>query len=209
MKYFPINLDVSGKKVLVVGGGRIAWRKVKSLTACDARVTVVSPCFCPPLARMKDIKRVVRRYRKSDLRGACLVIGATDSPPVNRRISEHASAANVPVNIVDQTDLCTFIVPSVVSKGDLLIAISTGGGSPTLARRLREQIEKDIDPLIATHLSLLKEFRPVVLATDLGPNARKRLFKQMADDEVRNMLSDGGVPAARRFMQQMLDAAIA
>ncbi len=207
MRYFPVNLDIDGKKALVVGGGRIAWRKVKNLVSCGARVTVVSPCFCAELTRIKGIHRVKRRYRKTDLKGTCLVVSATDSQDVNRRVSEQASAAGIPVNIVDQPALCTFTVPAVVSRGELLITISTGGGSPALARRLREKIEKEIDPFFVKHLSLLTEFRPIVQSAGLAESKRIRLLKQMAGEEVLATLRDKGIRSARSLIRRMLSEA--
>ena len=102
MRYLPVNLDVAGRKVLVVGGGRVAARKVRSLRECGAEVTVVSPAFCSGLARMKGIRRIRRGYRKSDLRSMWLVVSAAGPQAVNRRVWVQATAAGVPVNVVDQ-----------------------------------------------------------------------------------------------------------
>jgi precorrin-2 dehydrogenase/sirohydrochlorin ferrochelatase len=204
VKCFPINLDIEGKKVLVVGGGQVARRKVKSLASCGARVTVVSPCFCKSLARMKGIHRVTRRYRKADLAGACLVVGATDSQEVNRRISEHAKTVGLPVNIVDQPNLCTFTVPAVVSRGDILIAISTGGGSPALSGRIRRHIEKHFDPAFATHLELLRQMRPLVRSSSLNLSQRSALLKTMASDKMLRILKKKGAAFTGRHLLQML-----
>jgi precorrin-2 dehydrogenase/sirohydrochlorin ferrochelatase len=209
MRYFPINFDVAGRPVLVVGGGRIALRKVRSLLACGAAVTVVSPDFCAGLARLKSIRRVRRPYRKTDLRGACLVISATDSQAVNERVWAHASAAGIPVNVVDQPDRCTFTVPAVFRRGDLLITISTGGGGPALARRLRERFERDIGPEYGVHVALLKQFRARVQQAGLPAEARFRLLKDMAGDRVREVLMRHGRPAARGLLEEMLAEALA
>lgn len=209
MKYFPINLSIADQKVVVVGGGQIARRKVKSLKDCGACVTVISPKFCAGLARTRGIRLVKRRYRKSDLRGACVVVSATDSQEVNRQVWQDATAAKILVNVVDQPDLCTFVLPATVSRGDLLITISTAGGSPALARRIREKIEAEIDPAFADHLSLLKEMRPAVQSTQLNSRERMRLFKEMASDEVFSVLKRRGTKAARNLMQHMLSVAVA
>ncbi|OGV63396.1 MAG: hypothetical protein A3K19_30900 [Lentisphaerae bacterium RIFOXYB12_FULL_65_16] len=209
MRYFPINFDVSGRDVLVVGGGRIALRKVKSLVACAARVTVVSPEFCGALLRMKGVRRVQRRYRKADLRGACLAISATDCPDVNQRVWEHAYAAGIPVNVVDQPQRCSFTVPAVFCQGDLVLTISTGGGGPALARKLRERLSSVIGPAYAKQLSLLREFRPKVQSVGLPISRRMKLLKQMADDPVRKVIERRGKKAARRLLQKMLNAAVA
>lgn len=206
MKYFPVNLNIGGRKVLVVGGGEVAFRKVMGLAACGACVTVISPSFCGGLVRVKGIKRIRRPYRKADLKGMCLVVSATDSKTTNQRVWEHASSNGIPVNVVDQPDLCTFTVPAVVRKGDLLIAVSTGGGSPALAGRIRKHIEKNIDPVFAQHLKLLKEMRPKVLASALTPEKRARLLKRMAGDEVQRVIKKKGIKPAKRLLQDMFKA---
>jgi precorrin-2 dehydrogenase/sirohydrochlorin ferrochelatase len=209
VKHFPVYLDIQKKKVLVVGGGTIAARKVKSLAACGAKVTVVSPKFCATLARKKGIRRVKRCYRKGDIKDMFLVICATDSPEVNEQVYKHATAAKIPVNVVDKPKLCSFIVPSVVKQGELLIAISTGGGSPALSRQIRELLEDTIDPSFGKHLSLLKEFRPKVKASSLTENQRMRLLKRMASSNVRRTLTREGTRATRVILRQMLSDATA
>lgn len=209
MNYYPINLDLSGRKVLVVGAGSVAQRKAKSLVECGARVTVVSPEFCPALARMSGIRRVRRGYRKTDLRGACLVISATDSEAVNRRVWEHGRAAGIPVNVVDQPELCTFTVPAVCRRGAIVIAISTGGGSPALSGRIRERIEDAIGPSFGRHLELLRLLRAEVRASALDLDQRGVLLRKMAGDDVREIIERQGVATARRRLRRMLADALA
>ncbi len=208
MKYFPINLNISGRKVLVVGGGQVALRKVKLLKACGARVTMVSPAFCAGLARMKGIKRAKRVYKRADLQGVCLVVSATDDERVNQRVWKQASSKNIPVNVVDQPALCSFTIPAVATKGDLVITISTGGGSPALAGKIRRHIEKNIDPAFARHLKLLKEMRPKVLSSSLTPKERTRLLKNMAGDAVCRILRSKGGREAKQHLQNMFKKAI-
>ena len=209
MKYYPVNLDLAGRKVLVIGAGTVAHRKAQSLVECGAQVTVVSPKFCAALARMKGIRRVQRGYRKTDLRGACLVISATDSQAVNRRAWEHGRAAGIPVNVVDQPELCTFTVPAVCRRGDIVIAISTGGGSPALSGRIRERIEETITPAFARHLDLLRELRIEVRASPLNLEQRGVLLRSMTTDAVREIIERQGVAAARRHLRRMLADAVA
>ncbi len=207
MKYFPINLNIKDKKALIVGGGEIASRKAKSLVACDAKVTIVSLSFCAQLTRMKKIKRIRRGYRKSDLKNVCIVICATDSKAVNRKVYEQAQELGIPVNVVDQPDLCTFTVPAVASKGDLMITISTGGGSPSLSGKIRKKIEKEITDTYSKHLSLLKTMRPKVQAAGLTTEKRMSLLKKMSSDKVHSVLEKEGVQSAKRLLNKMLSAA--
>ncbi|MGC8833742.1 MAG: precorrin-2 dehydrogenase/sirohydrochlorin ferrochelatase family protein, partial [Armatimonadota bacterium] len=128
--YYPVFLDLRGKRVLVVGGGQVALRKVKSLLECGAEVLVVAPEAVPDLQQMaRDgrIRLVSREYTEVDLEGASLVISATDSRDVNQRVSADAQARGVFVNVVDDPELCSFIVPSVMRRGELVVAVSTGG----------------------------------------------------------------------------------
>ena len=208
MKYFPINLSIADRKVVVVGGGQVARRKVKALKDCGARVTVISPDFCASLARAKGVRLIERCYRKSDLQGKCLVVSATDSQAVNRQVWEDATAAKILVNVVDQPALCTFVLPATVSRGDLLITVSTAGGSPALARRIREKIEKEIDPAFADHLSLLKKMRPIVQAAPLTTRQRMDVFKEMAGDRAFGVLKRRGTKAARALLRSILAKAI-
>lgn len=207
MKYFPINLDIAGRKVVVVGGGRVAFRKVRSFAACPARITVVSPEICRELLGIEGIKFARRRYRKSDLRGASLAVSATNSEEVNRRVSRDAAELGIPVNVVDCPNLCTFTFPAVARRGKLVVAVSTEGGSPAFAAQIRRKIEKHLGMNVGRHLALLQEFRPAVLSAGLSPSERSRLLKRMAGDKVARILSRRGARVARETMRRMLDRA--
>lgn len=204
MRYLPVNLDVAGRRVLVVGGGRVAARKIKALRDCGAEVTVVSPRFCSGVARMKGVRRIRRSYRRTDLRGAALVVSAAGPQTVNRRVWEDACAAGVPVNVVDQPALCTFTMPAVLKRGDLVITVSTGGGSPALSARVRELLAEVIGPEFGKHLGLLKAMREAVKASGLPSGKRGALLKAMASDAVRERLRREGVAAARRHLEELL-----
>ena len=206
MKLFPVNLNVDGRRVLVVGGGTVALRKVRSLKECGAKVTVVSPKFCAPLARMRSIRRVKRRYRASDLKGMVLVIGATDCEATNRKVHADA-AAGIPVNIVDVPDLCTFTVPSVIRKGQLMVTVSTGGGSPALSRQVRRAIDSSLDPTYADQLDLLRKLRPRVQAAGLSEAKRMALLKRMAGPETRRLLKTKGRKATQAHLLSLLKKA--
>lgn len=162
MKYYPVFLDISGRKCVVVGGGDVAARKVARLLACGARVFVVSPELIPELAGLKArsvVDHVAARYNIQYLEGAVLVIGATDDDKTNAAISSDARRLGIPVNIVDDPQKCDFILPSIVERDDLTIAVSTGGNSPALARRLREELEAVYGEEYGILLNLLGRLR--------------------------------------------------
>jgi len=142
--YFPAFLDLRGRRCLVVGGGEVGERRVRALLECGARVTVVSPAVTPGLAALAASGRVVNRarsIRQSDLRGCALAVAATGDPLVDGAVAEMARRWRVLVNVVDRPEHCDFILPSVLRRGELQIAVSTGGRSPALAREIRRRLE--------------------------------------------------------------------
>lgn len=162
MKYYPIFLDIRGKKCVVVGGGDVAARKVSRLLDCQAMVFVISPELSPELVRLKNenaICHIAAVYTGYFLEGASLVIGATDDEATNERISSDARKKGIPVNIVDDPQKCDFILPSIAQQGDLIIAVGTGGKSPALARHLREELEKQYGREYEIFLNILGQLR--------------------------------------------------
>ncbi len=162
MKYYPVFWNIAGKKCVVVGGGDVAARKVTRLLDCNAKVCVVSPGLVPELEELKRnrlIDHVNDAYESKYLNGAVLVIGATDDEKINDAISKDAKEKNLPVNIVDDPQKCDFILPSLIERGDLTIACSTGGQSPALARYLREELELVYGEEYAVLASILGQLR--------------------------------------------------
>lgn len=144
--YYPVFLRLEGRRCVVVGGGVVAQGKVAGLLECGASVAVVSPDLTPALAQLAREGRIAweaRPYRRGDLAGAFLAIAATDEPGVNQEVAREAEERGVLLNVVDVPSLCTFIAPAVVRRGPVTVAISTGGLSPALARRLRRAMEDD------------------------------------------------------------------
>ena len=174
MKYYPLCLDISGKKCVVVGGGKVAERKVRRLLESGACVEVVGKELTPQLSAWKGEGRIVHcdsLYEDGCLAGASLVIGATNDGDVNCNIAQDARRRGIPVNIVDDPAQCDFILPSVVEQGDLQILVSTGGKSPALARKIREELEGLYGPEYAVLLSILGELREKVIAGRSGAGA--------------------------------------
>jgi precorrin-2 dehydrogenase/sirohydrochlorin ferrochelatase len=187
VRHYPVCLNISGKRCVVVGGGNVAERKVRRLLACDARVEVVGMTLTPNLAAWKGEGKIVHRevdYADSFLAGASLVIGATDSETVNGRIAEDARSRGIPVNIVDDPARCDFILPSVVERGDLLIAVSTGGKSPALARKLREELEEAYGPEYAVLVEILGNLRKTVIAAEGGSAENRERFSDVVRSDI-------------------------
>lgn len=166
-RYYPIYLNLKDKKCVVVGGGEVAERKALVLEDCQAKVTVISPSLTPRLKNLVDgggVSHLDRLFKRDDLEGVFLVIGATSDCAVNREIFEEATEKGILVNIVDDPDLCNFIVPSHVRRGDLLISIATGGIAPGLSRKIRRDLEKEFGEEYEEYLKLLADFRRKVRA---------------------------------------------
>jgi precorrin-2 dehydrogenase/sirohydrochlorin ferrochelatase len=187
VKYYPIYLDISGKRCVVIGGGNVAERKVERLLDCGARVEVVAKTLTPALAAWRDEGRITHRatdYEDSSLGGAVLVIGATDDESVNEKIARDARARGIPVNIVDDPARCDFILPSIVEQGDLTIAVSTGGKSPALAKKLREELETGFGPEYAVLLEILGELRGKVIAAGRCSDENRDCFDAVVRSEI-------------------------
>ena len=181
---YPIMLDLSGRRAVVVGGGEVALRKARALAEAGAQVRVVAPDLLPAFTEDGRFECLAERYRKRRLEGARVVVAATDDEAVNRQVAEDARAAGVLVNVVDQPELCDFIVPAQVRRGDLLIAISTGGAAPALAKRLRERLEKEFGPEYATLLEALREVREDMKQRNIPADLRRRIFERLAEDDI-------------------------
>ena len=187
MRYYPLFLDMAGRKCVVVGGGNVAERKVARLLACGARVEVVGKSLTPLLALWSGEEKVVHRdadYQDSCLAGAFLVIGATDDEAVNGRIAKDARALGIPVNIVDDPARCDFLLPSVVERGDLSIAVSTGGRSPALAKKIRKELEAVYGPEYAILLEILGELRGKVIAGGRPSDENRACFEAVVSSEI-------------------------
>jgi precorrin-2 dehydrogenase/sirohydrochlorin ferrochelatase len=201
---YPIMLDLSGRPALVVGGGAVALRKARDLAAAGAHVHVVSPRFLPEFAADGRFTLIPEPYDARHVAGARVVVAATDDEAVNARVAADARAAGALVNVADRPALCDFIVPAEVRRGDLVIAISTGGASPMVARRLRERLEREFGPEYETYLAALRDVRQDVLRRGLSAEVQRRLFERLAEDDM--------LAAARQgagALRKAIDAAIA
>jgi precorrin-2 dehydrogenase/sirohydrochlorin ferrochelatase len=191
MRYFPVFLDLQDKSCVVVGGGRVAERKVQSLLDAGARVRVISPKLTGALARLKSREKIVhypRAYRPKDLREAFLTIAATDDRAVNELVFQEATRNCIPVNVVDDPGHSSFIVPSLVKKRDLVVAISTSGKSPALARMLRQKLEKEIGPEYDRFLRLLGAVRKKLIPQGLGQRRNQKIFRKLVKEDLLSLI---------------------
>ena len=207
MRYYPINLDIQHRKCLVVGGGSVGTRKVSMLRRCGALVTVVSPEVSPELDqqyRMGDIDWIERCYQSSDLNGMFLVIGATNDEDTNRRISSDAETEQCLCNIADRPEICNFILPAIVQQGDLILAVSTSGKSPALAKRLRRELTETYGPEYKTLLRIMGAIRKQLLAEEHAPEAHKPLFEKILDQGLLNLLRQNDTEGIDKLLISVL-----
>ncbi|MCI0416770.1 bifunctional precorrin-2 dehydrogenase/sirohydrochlorin ferrochelatase [bacterium] len=209
MKYYPAFLDLRDRQVLVVGGGEIAQRKVAQLLEAGARVNVVSPTLTTALKRMV-LKHAIR-YRQAEFEGrdlddVWLVIVATDDKPVNQRIAHIAEDRRVFCNVVDQTPLCSFLAPAIVERGNVLIAVSTGGSSPALAQRMRREIQSQIGPEYGQLADLMNRWRAFVMEKLPGQQNRAEVFHRMVESDILELLRSGRTEEAEQKTAEILQS---
>ncbi len=211
MAYFPINVELSNRPCTVIGGGRVALRKVKSLLACDATVTLISPAATPELEMLATQGLLTwhqRGYRAGDLTGSFLVIAATDDETVQEQVHQEAEQNNQLLNVADVPKWCNFILPATLRQGDLAISISTAGKSPVLAKRLRQELEKSFGPEYNLALELMGALRPLVLARGLPHKENKIIFEQLLHPDLITLLGKGEWQTIRNHIQTVLGAEV-
>src|SRR5580692_3336145 len=207
MTYFPAFFDLTAQKVLVVGGGEVASRKLALLSRSGAKVTLVAPEIRPEVAAQAaagKISVVVREFIPSDLDGARLVIVATSRRAVNRWIATLSEARGIPVNVVDDREASRFIVPAIIDRDPVLVAISTGGASPVLARRLRERLEAAIPRKIGELAVWLRALRHGARRRLRDTDERRRFFENIVDGPAARRFIEGDTHGAQALAQQLL-----
>lgn len=195
--YYPAFLDLRGKQCVVVGGGKVAERKVLSLLNSGAKIKLISPEITSRLAHERNkgkIEHIKKYYRRGDLKGAFLVIAATSDEKTNRMV---ASEAPCLVNVVDAPEFANFIVPSVIKKGGLTIAVSTSGISPAVARSVRKEIEAFYGGEFTKYLRFLKKSRKKIINEVTNEKLRRQLLKEIASEKMLTIIREKGYKEAR------------
>ena len=200
---YPVILDLKGKTVLVVGGGKVAQRKVESLLQAGASIRLVTPELTPDLRRLSQEGKVdwlPREFEPLDLKGCWLIIAATNDRILNRKIRDRAEEAGLWINVVDQPENCSFTLPALLRRGDLLITVSTGGASPLLSARLKSRLSLQFDQTWEPFLSLLRAVRNAVIKRGLGPEANREIFEAVLEADLLGPLREGDLlELARRL----------
>ena len=204
--YYPIFVNIQAKKCVVVGGGHVAFRKVRLLLDSEADVTVISPTLHPdlaPLVEKKAIHLIQRNYRSGDLKGAILVFAATDVKKTNHRVAEDAKKAGRLVNVADDPGPSDFIIPSFFRRGNLIIAVSTEGVSPALARRIRTRLEESIGEEYASLLAVIGEVRSTLKDKGLKVDAED-WQEALGLDSLIPLVKSGNLKKAKTILLKKL-----
>lgn len=208
MIYYPMMANLTRKRCVVVGGGTVAERKIKSLIRACAEVIVISPRFTDQIKKWQEegfISLFHRPFKKEDLEGAVLVIAATNQASVNYQVYE-AIQPNQWINIVDRPDLCSFIVPALVERGDIQIAVSTGGQNPGLTKKLKKQIAEWLGPEYEEYVRFLGQMRNVVLSLPLPQKRKEALLQELLDDRFLEWTREGKMEWRAKEAQRLFAA---
>ncbi|MGB9679175.1 MAG: precorrin-2 dehydrogenase/sirohydrochlorin ferrochelatase family protein [Thermoanaerobacteraceae bacterium] len=186
MAYYPVMVNLNGKRCLVVGGGKVAYRKVIHLLEAGAFVTVISPSFTEEILTIAESEKkmltlIKREYEGKDVKGFFLVFACTDDIKTNKLIAKECEKYGLLVNIVDDSDASSFIVPAVLKRSDLLISISTGGKSPLLSRKIKEKLESIFDKRYEKLLEDLYKVREEVKVSNLGEEEKIKIYEDIIE----------------------------
>lgn len=206
--YYPLFLDIEGRSVVVIGGGAVAARKVETLRRYGARITVIAPEFSPEIeacAAGGDTVLRRKRYEADDLDGAFVVIAATNDHGINQAVAADARERHVLANVINDTALCDFIVPAVIENGSIQVAVSTGGHSPALARRLKRDLQQVAGPEYSEVNDILGSLRGPAKDTLATDDDRKRFFDAVIGSGVIEMLRAGRTHEAYEAVGRVCD----
>ena len=207
MAVYPVNLDITGRKCAVIGGGAVAERKIGDLLAAGADVTVISPALTPALdklAQSQTITYIARSYEQGDIKNFFIVICATDNKAINAAAASEATAKGSLVNVADDPELCHFSVPAKIVRGDLVITVSTGGHSPALARQIRLELETRYGPEYEALLALVSAIRAEMKQTMGRSKDRESLWRQALDQSVLSLVEQGNLKEAEEKIRHAI-----
>ena len=202
--YYPVFLDIKDRLCIVFGGGEVAERKVLMLLKFGAAIRVISPVTTKKLLRLETSGKITilrRGYNYGDMKDAVLVFAATDNREINSSIKKEGIERGIPVNVVDDPELCSFIVPSIVKKGPITIAISTSGVLPLFSKKLRKEIENLITEDYLRYVRLVGRFRKILIEEVNDPVVRKEVMKEIGRFTVKELSSMGIKDMRKKFLR--------
>jgi len=204
LDFLPIFFNVKDKQCLVVGGGEVAKRKAGMLLEAGARVRVVAPRIDPALSGQQHVEAILASYESKHLDGTILVIAATNDRSVNQQVSLQAKSRNLPVNVVDDPELSSFIMPAILDRSPLMVAFSSGGASPVLTRMMRGRLETMIPQGYSRLAGFAERFREVVKTRVTNPAKRRMFWENVLDGVIAEKVLTGDESSAEEMLQDML-----
>ncbi len=207
MQNYPIFVDLKNQPCLVVGGGSVALRKIRLQHTAGAKITVIAPDLCDDIQQEfgDSITHKSRAFQDDDIQGYRLITAATNNAEVNSRVSELAQALNIPVNVVDQPELCSFITPSIVDRSPVVIAISTGGGAPVLARMLRSKLEAFIPSSYGRLAHTMRQYRERIKQSLPEESDRRRFWEKVVQGPIAEQFFSGRDKQAEQALIEAID----
>jgi len=206
-KYYPVFMKLEKKKCVVIGGGKIAEIKVELLLESDALVEVISPDLTKPLEELQrngKIKYIKGKYKRGYLKGACLVIAATNFPGVNKKIYNDCQSMNIKVNVIDAPHLCDFIIPSALKRGSLVITVSTGGKCPALAKKIRHEIEEKYGEEYEDFTELMGKLRDRIKEEIPEESDRRKFWKNLLSYDISGLLKENREEEIKEIIEKCL-----
>ena len=206
--FYPALLNLEGRKCLVVGGGHVAGRKASTLLESGALVTVVSPEISGVTGELVDagkIEWIQAPFNPNHMDGAAIVIASTSDEEVNRMVSREAVRRNIPVNVVDVPELCTFIVPSVIRRGSLVIAVSTSGKSPATSKKIRKKLEKEFGDEWGVFLDIMGQARKTAIDKVDDQKQREEIFNRLASSDLLGHIRRGDLEGAQNLVKEIME----
>jgi len=206
-RFYPVLVDLQGKKALVVGGGKVAQRKIETLLEHGATVQVVAKELTASLEELRGARRIEflgEEFSETFVDGVFVVFAATDDAALNRRVSRTAQQRSLLVNAVDQPADCNFIVPSVLSRGDLVIAVSTSGKSPAFARKVRVELEQSFGEEYGLFLNLMGNLRKEILRLGLSQEENKSTFEDLVTSDLLTAIREKNWDLASQIIEKVL-----
>ncbi len=207
-KYYPVMINIENKNCLVIGGGKVALRKIKSLLDYDVNITVISPELCSELEDILSQNRInwlKKNYNTIDIKDSNFIFVATNDKSVNKMVYKEAKKKNILVNVVDNSDLCDFIIPSKVKRGDLTISISTNGKSPALTKKIREELEERFGDSYETFVNLLGKVRELASERIKDIKIREALYKNLVYSDYIEQLNNDNKNQVKKRMIELLE----
>jgi len=206
--WYPIFIKLKNEKILVVGGGAVATRKVKILINYSPQITIVSPRVSSELKALiskYNLKYYKRNYRKSDLKNKKIVFVATNDEKLNKQIFQDAQQSGILVNVVDNLEHCSFIVPSIMARGDLQIAISTSGISPLLTKTIRKKLEELFGSEYNTLLKLIRKYRSIIKKKFSDVKVRRIKLERLLNPSIIKKIKNGDIKKAENEFRRIIE----